>query len=294
LTQPDNSLWRLKQRYLEAVSNGEETSAELVVEEGLKQGFGMFDIYLSVLIPTQIDIGQAWHDGKVSVAQEHLATEISLNQMHRLRSQIIPRSKLGFRVAVTTVEGDPHFIGARMVADFFLTDGWDVDFLGASTPGPDLVELVRRRSVDLVAISTATADCLPRLEWTVGSLATLANPPKVLLGGNAIASLATDIGADGIALNLHDAVIEGRRLVGISREPVSLNEHLQSLGRKVQETRRDLGWNQQQLADNADLDRTYISAVEHGKQNLTLGAIVKLADALGVELVQLLSKNDRL
>ena len=79
-----------------------------------------------------------------------------------------------------------------------------------------------------------------------------------------------------------------------SREPVSLNEHLQSLGRKVQEIRRDLGWNQQQLADNADLDRTYISAVEHGKQNLTLGAIVKLADALGVELVQLLSKNDRL
>ena len=184
-----------------------------------------------------------------------------------------------------------------MVADFFLADGWDVDFLGASTPGPDLVELVRRRSVDLVAISTTTADCLPRLEWTVGSLATLANPPKILLGGNAAGSSvnsATDIGADGIALNLHDAVVEGRRLVGIATEPVSLNEHLQSLGRKVQEIRRDLGWNQQQLADNADLDRTYISAVEHGKQNLTLGAIVKLADALGVELVQLLSKNDRL
>ena len=297
MTEPDNSLWRLKQRYLEAVSNGEATQAELVVEEGAKQGFSMFDIYLSVLIPTQIDIGQAWHDGKVSVAQEHLATEISLEQMNRLRSQIIPRSKLGFRVVVTTVEGDPHYIGARMVADFFLADGWDVDFLGASTPGPDLVELVRRRSVDLVAISTTTADCLPRLEWTVGSLATLANPPKILLGGNAAGSSvnsATDIGADGIALNLHDAVVEGRRLVGIATEPVSLNEHLQSLGRKVQEIRRDLGWNQQQLADNADLDRTYISAVEHGKQNLTLGAIVKLADALGVELVQLLSKNDRL
>ena len=107
-------------------------------------------------------------------------------------------------------------------------------------------------------------------------------------------NLATDIGADGIALNLHDAVLEGRRLVGIAREPVSLNEHLQSMGQKVQEIRRSLGWNQQQLADSADLDRTYISAVEHGKQNLTLGAIVKLADALGVELVQLLSKNDRL
>jgi len=296
LIESDNSLSRLKQRYLDSVLIGEATSAGLVVEEGLKQGFGMFDIYLSILVPTQIDLGQAWHDGKVNVAQEHLATQITLDQMDRLRSQIFPRSKLGFRVAVTTVEGDSHFIGARMVADFFLADGWDVDFLGASTPGPDLVELVRRRSVDLVAISITNADSFPRLEWTVGSLATLANPPKILLGGAVLGDtpdLAIKMGADAVAQNLTDAVLEARRLIGIAKEPVSLNDHLQNMGRKVQEIRKGLGWNQQQLADSADLDRTYISAVEHGKQNLTLGAIVKLADGLGVELGQLLSQRDR-
>jgi len=296
LIESDNSLSRLKQRYLDAVLIGEGTSAGLVVEEGLKQGFGMFDIYLSILVPTQIDLGQAWHDGKVNVAQEHLATQITLDQMDRLRSQIFPRSKLGFRVAVTTVEGDSHFIGARMVADFFLADGWDVDFLGPSTPGPDLVELVRRRSVDLVAISITNADSFPRLEWTVGSLATLANPPKILLGGAVLGDtpdLAIKMGADAVAQNLTDAVLEARRLIGIAKEPVSLNDHLQNMGRKVQEIRKGLGWNQQQLADSADLDRTYISAVEHGKQNLTLGAIVKLADGLGVELGQLLSQRDR-
>jgi methanogenic corrinoid protein MtbC1/DNA-binding XRE family transcriptional regulator len=296
LIESDNSLSRLKQRYLDSVLIGEATSAGLVVEEGLKQGFGMFDIYLSILVPTQIDLGQAWHDGKVNVAQEHLATQITLDQMDRLRSQIFPRSKLGFRVAVTTVEGDSHFIGARMVADFFLADGWDVDFLGASTPGPDLVELVRRRSVDLVAISITNTDSLPRLEWTVGSLATLANPPKILLGGAVLGDtpdLAIKMGADAVAQNLTDAVLEARRLIGIAKEPVSLNDHLQNMGRKVQEIRKGLGWNQQQLADSADLDRTYISAVEHGKQNLTLGAIVKLADGLGVELGQLLSQRDR-
>ena len=296
MIESDNSLSRLKQRYLDSVLIGEATSAGLVVEEGLKQGFGMFDIYLSILVPTQIDLGQAWHDGKVNVAEEHLATQITLDQMDRLRSQIFPRSKLGFRVAVTTVEGDSHFIGARMVADFFLADGWDVDFLGASTPGPDLVELVRRRSVDLVAISITNPDSLPRLEWTVGSLATLANPPKILLGGAVLGDtpdLAIKMGADAVAQNLTDAVLEARRLIGIAKEPVSLNDHLQNMGRKVQEIRKGLGWNQQQLADSADLDRTYISAVEHGKQNLTLGAIVKLADGLGVELGQLLSQRDR-
>lgn len=295
MIESDYSLSRLKQRYLDAVLIGEATSAGLVVEEGLKQGLGMFDIYLSILIPTQIDVGQAWHDGKANVAQEHLATQITLDQMNRLRSQIFPNSKLGFRVAVTTVEGDSHFIGARMVADFFLADGWNVDYLGPSTPAPDLVELVRRRSVDLIAISTTSADCLPRLQWTVASLATLANPPKILLGGAVLRDtpdLAIDMGADAVAQSLTEAVLEGRRLIGIAKEPVSLNDHLQNMGRKVQEIRKGLGWNQQQLADSANLDRTYISAVEHGKQNLTLGAIVKLADGLGVELEQLLSQRD--
>ena len=37
-----------------------------------------------------------------------------------------------------------------------------------------------------------------------------------------------------------------------------------------------------------DLDRTYISMVEHGKQNVTVGTIVKIADALDVQIGELL------
>jgi transcriptional regulator with XRE-family HTH domain len=38
----------------------------------------------------------------------------------------------------------------------------------------------------------------------------------------------------------------------------------------------------------AELDRTYVSAVERGRQNLTLGAIMKLAGALETSLDDLL------
>ena len=292
----DHSVWRLKQQYLEAVLNGDANSAAFVVDEGLKQGCSLLDIYSSILIPTQIDVGQSWHEGKVNVAQEHLATQITLDQMNKLRAQIVPRTKIGCRVIVTTVEGDLHFIGARMVADFFLEDGWDVDFLGASTPAPDLVELVRRRHIDMVAISATTEDCLPKLSWTIGSIVNLANAPQILLGGSAVGNqpnLATEIGANAVALNLQEAVSEGRRLVGKNRTCIPLKQHLVNLGQTVQELRKDLGWNQQRLADLAGLDRTYISAVEHGKQNLTVGAIVKLADALGVELGRLMSDTDK-
>ena len=48
-------------------------------------------------------------------------------------------------------------------------------------------------------------------------------------------------------------------------------------------------WNQEQLAQASSLDRTYISAVENGKQNLTIGVVLKLAEALEVPIGQLLS-----
>ena len=122
----------------------------------------------------------------------------------------------------------------------------------------------------------------------------LADPPKILLAGSAIANnpgLVSGVSADAFAQNVQDAVLEGRRLVGKPKEPISLDEHLHILGQKIQAVRKNRGMNQQQLADSANLDRTYISAVEHGKQNLTLGAVVRLADALGEDLPQLLSQR---
>jgi transcriptional regulator with XRE-family HTH domain len=52
---------------------------------------------------------------------------------------------------------------------------------------------------------------------------------------------------------------------------------------------------QEQLADLAGLDRTYVSSVERGKRNISLENIFKLAGALKVnpeELVKTIHLND--
>lgn len=49
------------------------------------------------------------------------------------------------------------------------------------------------------------------------------------------------------------------------------------------------GISQEQLAERAGLDRTYVSSVERGKRNISLNNIFKLAEALNVtpaDLVQ--------
>ncbi len=57
---------------------------------------------------------------------------------------------------------------------------------------------------------------------------------------------------------------------------------LSAFGHKVQEVRRDKKLSQEDLADLADLDRTYISSMERGKRNVSLLNIIKVANALSV------------
>lgn len=58
----------------------------------------------------------------------------------------------------------------------------------------------------------------------------------------------------------------------------------QAVGKRVKELRNKLGISQEELADNAQLDRTYITSVECGKRNISIVNIEKLANALNVSL----------
>ena len=56
------------------------------------------------------------------------------------------------------------------------------------------------------------------------------------------------------------------------------------VGKRVKELRNNLRISQEELADLAGLDRTYITSVECGRRNISIVNIEKLAKALKVSL----------
>ena len=60
------------------------------------------------------------------------------------------------------------------------------------------------------------------------------------------------------------------------------------IGARIQKTRKDVGLSQEDLALEADLDRTYISHVERGTRNPTVIVLFKIAKALGTTPSELL------
>lgn len=70
---------------------------------------------------------------------------------------------------------------------------------------------------------------------------------------------------------------------------------LATIGSNIRFHRKKLGLSQEQLADLADLHRTYIGSVERGERNISALNIEKIAAVLGVEPAKLLeSKPDQI
>lgn len=62
-----------------------------------------------------------------------------------------------------------------------------------------------------------------------------------------------------------------------------------AFGAAVRQRRLQAGLTQEQLGFEADLRRTYVSIIELGQQQPSLGTVFKLAKALGVSPAQLIN-----
>ena len=62
-------------------------------------------------------------------------------------------------------------------------------------------------------------------------------------------------------------------------------------GERVREIRKEKGLSQEELAHKADLHRTYIGMIERAEKNITLLNIEKIANALEVNIKELLREN---
>lgn len=64
-------------------------------------------------------------------------------------------------------------------------------------------------------------------------------------------------------------------------------EALNVLGRRIRQLRKGRGWTQEELADHAAIDRSYVGGVERGERNLTFSMLCQLCHALDCDVASL-------
>jgi DNA-binding XRE family transcriptional regulator len=67
---------------------------------------------------------------------------------------------------------------------------------------------------------------------------------------------------------------------------------LVAFGLAVQKRRRELKLSQEALADSANIDRSYMSSIERGLQNIGIVLAARIASTLQLSLADLVSRAD--
>ena len=287
-----NEIDKTRQELLDALISGDQVAATQVVDNLVSQRWEPAFVYVNAIGHCMAEIGARWHNGDLSIAIEHRATQIALRLLYRAQDAYAPTRRAGRRALVTSVEGDNHLIGGLTFADLLRFEGWEVDFLGTDSPVSSMVDLVTQETPDLVGLSVTIEEYLPTATSAVKALKAINENLIVVVGGAAaetsdaaIALAEADFyGADAVA-----AVEWTQKKFSLNDSTMSLKVMLSDLGSTIQSLRKDRGLSQQQLATGAGLDRSYISAVENGKQNVSFATLKGISDVLGVRVTELIS-----
>ena len=175
----------------DALERFDDDGAQAVLDR-LFSSYGLDTVMAQVVLPYLQDLGARWHDGTVSVAQEHFASNL-------LRSRLLHLGRgwdagFGPRALLACPEGDLHDIALICFGLALHRRGWRITFLGANTPGSTLSSAAQRVRPDAVVVSASRPGPIEAIADALRDVA--ARWPLRLGGPGSSAQVAADVGAE--------------------------------------------------------------------------------------------------
>ena len=100
-------------------------------------------------------VGRSWADGEIGVRHEHLASEVTMDLLRRLRAGY-PPARPGPGVLLTTLAGERHALGLQMAALVCASKGVRGHILGVDTPAGDIAAAAAElEDIRLVGLSVS-------------------------------------------------------------------------------------------------------------------------------------------
>ena len=156
-------------------------------------------------------VGDRWHQGSMSPAHEHLAS----NTMRRVLAWITDAYEIepdAPRLLIATPAGEMHELGAMTVAAAAVGEGWRVVYLGASLPARDIASAAAQVEARAVALSVVYAGGLTTAAEIQEIARTVPDEVDLFIGGSASEEI------EGLVKNTRIRVLPGidalRRALG--------------------------------------------------------------------------------
>lgn len=152
----------------------------------------------AVVAPLLRRMGDEWKAGRLSVAQEHLATAIIQRVLEgTIHFLVAPHGAPNLLVA--TLSGEQHKMGALLAATAAAAEGWRVTYLGPDLPPGEIASAAIAAAARVVGVSVVHVAERERVLTELRTVRTrLPASVPLLAGGAGAVALAPELDGSGI------------------------------------------------------------------------------------------------
>lgn len=183
------------QAYVERALDAAVHSDPIGVEEVLTSAIAMLpsnEVIHAVITPLVREIGERWHRGELSIAQEHMVTDI-VRRLVISASRGYMRADNGPCLVLATVSGERHELGLLLCSWLAAARRYHTHYLGIDCPPDEIARFALEVDAKAVLISMVMPENEVAAMQQIAELAhALRGECEVWIGGSASRSITAD------------------------------------------------------------------------------------------------------
>jgi methanogenic corrinoid protein MtbC1 len=170
----------LIQPLIQALTDLDDDRADEIVEQAFAL-YTMPTVYVELIAPTLVEIGEAWRRGDVLVCTEHFATTYLRGRLLAVLQSCSHHPEMPM-VFVGCAPTEPHEVGALIFAVMLRQQGFNAVYLGQDVPLEDLTRAAEHQRPAMVCLSANSPAAALQLRDAQSQLARIEPPPAPLFG----------------------------------------------------------------------------------------------------------------
>lgn len=203
----------LIEKFMDSFEKLDKEACVKLIQDSLKLNqIKIPDLYENILAPALNNMQCHNQEEKYCIWEEHVKTAIIRTIIENSYLLVLQERDKNTNVKKEKVvslcpEGENHDLGAKMVADFFTLEGFEVLYVGANTPKFEFLDLIEIVQPQIIAISITNYYNLVSTKDTIRDIRARVNIPiDILVGGNAFRKNTDfkELGADFLLNSYHD------------------------------------------------------------------------------------------
>ena len=198
---------KIGRAFAEALLSGDEVAAEVAIREAIDAELTTAQIDDEIIAPALWLIGRLWARGEISIADEHLATEISLRVLALQReARRVASSRAGLSVMLAAPSGEHHVVALRMVANLLRDAGYTVVMLGADVPPHALAASAGQHEPDVICLSATMPGGDDQVLIAISAVQAQLPGARYVIGGRGLTSRIRQQPGIGVCERVSDVV----------------------------------------------------------------------------------------